>query len=162
MASPILSTILTAFIAALLTFGLGQAAEILKRRREFKHRWDNALYERAQEFVVSTRNLEALSGSGKQHSPGAARAAHDDVRVRCNQLLVLADDRLAVSALRLQRDCYALRQIIDGAEDPRPGGFAPRDRYFSSLQSLYVELRRQLRIPVLTQSRLGDVELPRL
>ncbi len=154
MSLTILPTIVTAFVAALVTFGLGQVAEILRRRREFVHRWDADLLECAQKFVAATRNLETLIGSAHEFQPIAARAAHDEVRVCCNQLLVLADNGLADAALALQRDCYALRQVISGGGDPRPGDFAPRERYFASLQRLYEELRRQLRISTLARSRI--------
>jgi len=68
--------------------------------------------------MASTRALESeASGRG---DPKALREANAEVRLRCNQMLVLADEGLAAATLGLQRDCSALRVEAEGGVDPRP------------------------------------------
>lgn len=134
-----------AVIAALLAFVFGQVTEWLKNRRDFRHRWDEAVYTTAQEFVAATRRLSHLA-EAKSTTDAELSEAHARVRTTCQQLIVIADTDLARKARLVQREAYALVKTARAEADPRPAEKSARARYFVSINEFYDALRANLKL----------------
>lgn len=149
-----IQTAVTAGIAAIVAFLISQVGDAVKNWRDYKHRWDRDLFECVQELVSTSRRLAHFASDGGSRDEVAQ--SHVAVRVATHRLLVMANHEVSQSALQLQREVYALVQVSEGKEDPRPGEKNPNERYWDSVHNIYVALRRQLRIPGDTTVRLPD------
>jgi hypothetical protein len=145
----VVSTILTAVTAAVVAFVFANLSEILRERRSFRSRWDRDIQSLVSEYLAATRRLMHLSGDTVESAQREASLgdALQDLRMRCGQLLVLADPELARHAVNVQSRAYELVKSRTTGLDPRPDGHSPMRRLYDAVELFVGAARVQLRLP---------------
>ncbi|MEN2741657.1 hypothetical protein ABCS02_28055 [Microbacterium sp. X-17] len=143
-----LQTVLTAAIAATVAFLLSVLNEILRERRAFRHRWDREVRELASDYLAATRRLMHLVGSTAKLSADATELvdALQEVRMRCSQLLLLADPKLAEASVRLQSEAYAVVQAKLARTTPSEAPNSLSGLY-EAVREFVLKARAQLALP---------------
>ena len=154
------TTIITAGVAALVAFLFSILNEAIRDRRAFTRRWDKDLFDRVSSYLATTTSVVHLS-SGSRNKADKNLAStiadtHQQLRVGCNQLLLIADPSVAEAALRVQRESYAVIKTSTGSSDPRPGELMPLDRLYAAIETLTEASRAQLRLQPIQRTRIRD------
>ncbi|MFB6610417.1 hypothetical protein ACFCVO_08860 [Agromyces sp. NPDC056379] len=149
-----LQTVLTAAIAALVAFLFSALNDVMTERRSFKHRWDRDVFDLSVSFLGATRRLWHLAGEHAASDPEALNSAHQELRIECGKLLVLANPMLGEAALRVQREAYAVVKVATGEADPRPAEGDPTQRLVTAIDRFSRAARSQLSLPDLAMTRL--------
>jgi len=152
------TTIITAGVAAFVAFLFAILNESIRDRRSFAQRWDKDLFDRVASFLGHASRIVHFSSASSETDLSQRRSslhdAHEQLRISCNQLLLIASPSVAVAALQAQRDAYAVVETARGLDDPRPGTIDPLTRLFGALDALTTESRKQLRLPPIASNRL--------
>jgi hypothetical protein len=143
----VLQTVLTALIAATAAFLFSILNEALRERRSFRHRWDGQVRELASDYLAATRRLMHLAGSTANLKADGNELvdALQDVRMRCSQLLLLADPTLAEAAVKMQSEVYAVVTTMTSTEESSPR--AELSRIYAAMQAFVLKVRSQLDLP---------------
>jgi hypothetical protein len=150
----VLQTVLTAAIAATVAFLFSILNESLRERRAFRHRWDREVRELASDYLAATRRLMHLAGSTAHLSDDATelRDALQDVRMKCSQLLLLADPELAEAAVKVQSEAYAVVRAKIGQAAPAHDRISISELY-EAVREFVLRARTQLALPEIARVR---------
>lgn len=143
-----LQTVVTAAIAASVAFLLSVISEVLREHRAFRHRWDRDVRELASDYLASTRRLMHLAVSTARLSDDAIELldALQEVRMRCSQLLLLADPKLAETAVRLAERGLYDRSSQTG-RNRTPHTRIDLSGLYEAVQEFVLKARAQLALP---------------
>ena len=136
---------LTVVVGAMIGFVPNYLIERRKERTLLRTRWDSSLFELCSEFTSAARRFLELCA---KKSPDVGEA-HESLRTLCEQLRLLGSYDVQVAARWVIRHAYAVRTVSEGGPDPRADEFpgqSPEVRMHEALNTLYVAVRRQLRV----------------